>query len=69
MSARTERHVELGEHSTTKVPRAYRTRKDPFNGAFEQHLVPLLKADLELQSISLSDHLDTLERCWLEHGV
>ena len=60
MSERTARRVESGKHSTTKLPRAYRTRKDPFNGAFEQHLVPLLKADPELQPITLLDHLDTL---------
>jgi len=60
MSERSARRVESGEHSTTKLPRAYRIRKDPFNGAFEQHLVPLLKADPELQPITLLDHLDTL---------
>jgi len=60
MSERTARRIESGQHSTTKQPRHYRTRKDPFNGAFEQHLVPLLDADPELQPITLLDHLDTL---------
>lgn len=60
MSERTARRIESGQHSTTKQPRAYRTRKDPFNGAFEEHLVPLLKADPQLQPITLLEHLDTL---------
>jgi len=60
MSERTARRIESGQHSTNKQPRHYRTRKDPFNGAFEQHLVPLLDADPELQPITLLDHLDTL---------
>ncbi|WP_070375682.1 IS21 family transposase [Colwellia sp. PAMC 20917] len=60
MSERTARRIESGQHSTTHLPRVYRTRKNPFNGAFEEHLVPLLKADPELQPITLLDQLDTL---------
>src|SRR5690606_35206283 len=60
MSERTARRIESGQHSTTHLPRVYRTRKDPFNGAFEEHLVPLLKADPELKPITLLDQLDTL---------
>lgn len=60
MSERTARRIESGQHSTTKQPRTYRTRKDPFNGVFEEHLVPLLKADPMLQPITLLDHLDTV---------
>jgi len=40
------------------LPRKYRTRKDPFNGLFEQHLVPLLKENPALQPITLLDVLD-----------
>lgn len=46
MSERTARRIDSGQHSTENTPRIYRTRKDPFDGAFEEHLVPLLKADL-----------------------
>ena len=53
MSERTARRIESGQHSTTHLPRVYRTRKDPFNGAFEEHLVPLLKTDPELKPITL----------------
>ncbi|WP_220471612.1 hypothetical protein [Colwellia sp. BRX10-4] len=60
MSERTARRIESGQHSTTHLPRVYRIRKDPFNGPFEEHLVPLLKADPELQPITLLDQLDTL---------
>lgn len=60
ISERTARRIESGQHLTTKKPRAYRTRKDPFNGAFEEYLVPLLKADPKLQPITLLDHLDTI---------
>ncbi len=45
MSERTARRIDTGQHSTIKQPRAYRTRKDPLDGAFELHLIPLLKAD------------------------
>lgn len=60
MSERTARRIDSGQHSTENNPRIYRTRKDPFNGAFEEHLVPLLKADPKLQPITLLDQLDTL---------
>jgi hypothetical protein len=60
ISERTARRIESGQHTTTKQPRVYRTRKDPFDGMFELHLVPLLKADPKLQPITLLDHLDTL---------
>jgi hypothetical protein len=60
MSERTARRIESGQHSTSKQPRNYRTRKDPFDGAFEQHVVPLLKADPGLQPITLLEQLDTI---------
>jgi hypothetical protein len=40
MSERTASRIDTGQHSTTKQPRAYRTRKDPLDGAFELHLIP-----------------------------
>ena len=60
ISERTARRIESGKHSTIQQTRTYRTRKDPFNGAFEEHLVPLLKSDPELQPITLLDHLDSI---------
>lgn len=60
ISERTARRIESGKHTGTNKPRVYRTSKDPFDGAFEEHLVPLLKADPELQPITLLDQLDAL---------
>lgn len=57
-SERTARRIESGVHSTVKQPRAYKTRKDPFDGLFEEHLVPLLKLNPALQPITLLDVLD-----------
>jgi len=75
ISERSARRIEKGEHQTQHQPRQYRTRKDPFNGLFEQHLVPLLKENPALQPITLLDvlaekapeqfdhsHLRTLQR-------
>ena len=60
ISERSARRIESGQHAVSRQPRLYRTRKDPFNGAFEQHLVPLLEADPKLQPITLLDKLDTI---------
>ncbi|MCI2282369.1 IS21 family transposase [Colwellia sp. MSW7] len=60
MSERTASRIDTGQHSTTKQPRAYRTRKDPLDGAFELHLIPLLKADPKLQPVTLLDQLDNV---------
>lgn len=60
ISERSARRIESGEHSITKPSRHYQTRKDPFNGAFEQHLVPLLNSDPQIQPITLLEHLDTI---------
>jgi hypothetical protein len=49
--------IEKEEHQTQQQHRQYRTRKDLFNGLFEQHLVPLLKANPKLQPITLLDEL------------
>jgi hypothetical protein len=75
ISERSARRIENGEHQTQHQPRQYRTRKDPFNGLFEQHLVPLLEVNPALQPITLLDvltdkapeqfdnsHLRTLQR-------
>jgi transposase len=57
ISERSARRIEKEEHQTQQQPRQYRTRKDPFNGLFEQHLVPLLKENPALQPITLLDEL------------
>jgi len=58
ISERSARRIENGTHQPQQKPRQYRTRKDPFNGLFEQHLVPLLQDDPELQPITLLDVLE-----------
>jgi hypothetical protein len=57
LSERSARRIEKKEHQTQQQPRQYRTRKDHFNGLFEQHLVPLLKENPALQPITLLDEL------------
>jgi hypothetical protein len=57
-SERTARRIESDQHQTQPLPRQYKTRKDPFNGLFEEHLVPLLKLNPALQPITLLDALD-----------
>lgn len=57
-SERTARRIESGTHTTVKKTRVHKTRKDPFNGLFELHLVPLLEANSKLQPITLLDVLD-----------
>ena len=57
ISERSARRIENGEHQPQQKPRQYRTRKDQFNGLFEQHLVPLLKDNPALQPITLLDVL------------
>ena len=74
-SERTARRIDKGEHKTKKSVREYRTREDPFNGLFEQYLVPLLEENPALHPITLFDvllekapnqfeqsHLRTLQR-------
>ena len=58
ISERSARRIDSGRHGTSKPPRNYRTRKDPFDGLFEQYLVPLLKDTPQLQPITLLDVLD-----------
>jgi len=62
ISERTARRIDTGQHQTgTTLPRQYKTRKDPFNGAFEKHLVPLLELEPKLQPITLLEALEELE--------
>ena len=58
ISERSARRIETGQHQTQHLPRQYKTRKDPFNGLFEIHLVPLLNLNPALQPITLLDVLD-----------
>lgn len=75
ISERSARRIDSGKHQTTQGPRAYKTRKDPLMGLFETLLVPLLKANPQLQPITLLEvlqehdssnfdcsHLRTLQR-------
>ena len=57
VSERSARRIEKGEHQSQQQPRQYRTRKDPFDGLFEQHVVPLLEENPALQPITLLDVL------------
>jgi hypothetical protein len=59
-SSRTARRVDSGQHSTTKTPRNYATRKDPLNGLFEQHVVPLLEKEPTLQPSTLFEVLEDI---------
>lgn len=74
-SERTARRIDKGEHEKKHTHRDYRTRNDPFDGLFEQLLVPLLKENPALQPITLLEvltekspsqfdqsHLRTLQR-------
>lgn len=74
-SERTARRIDKGEHESNRYVRKYRTRKDPFNGLFEQYIVPLLEGNPALQPITLLEvliektpdkfdqsHLRTLQR-------
>jgi len=53
-SERTARRIDNGEHKTAHIPRQYCTRKDPFNGLFEQHVVPLLEENPEFKGYPLN---------------
>lgn len=75
ISERSGRRIEVGDLQTTKLQRHYSTRKDPFNGLFEQYIIPLLEDNPALQPITLlgvleehtpgrfdRSHLRTLQR-------
>jgi hypothetical protein len=58
ISPRSARRIDKGEHQIKTTPRQYRTRKDPFEGLFEEHLIPLLEKNPALQPITLLEVLD-----------
>ena len=58
ISERSARRIELGDHQTARPQRNYATRKDPFNGLFEQVIIPLLEDNPGLQPITLLDVLE-----------
>jgi hypothetical protein len=60
LSERSARRIESGEHKTHKPPRDYKTRKDPFDGLFDEYSVPLLMQNPGLQPITLLDELDKI---------
>jgi hypothetical protein len=59
-SERTARRIDIGEHSVNHSPRQYKTRKDPFDGLFEKHVIPLLQAEPQLQPITLFEKLEDI---------
>jgi hypothetical protein len=61
MSVRTARKWETGAlPSTSKQPRSWRTRRDPFEGVWDEEIVPLLVRDEDriLQATTLLELLD-----------
>tara|TARA_R110000851_G_scaffold98223_2_gene212657 strand:+ start:7672 stop:7920 length:249 start_codon:yes stop_codon:yes gene_type:complete len=59
-SSRTARRIDSGQHNPPLLPRQYATRKDPLNGLFEQHIVPLLENEPSLQPITLFEKLEEI---------
>lgn len=59
-SERTARRIDSGNHQTIQPQRQYRTRKDPLQGLFEEHIIPLLEAEPGLQPITLFEKLEEL---------
>ena len=60
ISERSARRIDKGEFAASKTQRNYRTRADPFDGDFEEYLVPLLCNDPLIQPITLLDKLEEL---------
>lgn len=58
ISPRSARRIDKGVHQVNKNPRQYRTRKDPLDGLFEEHLIPLLEKNPALQPITLLEVLN-----------
>jgi len=68
-SERTARRIDTGQHQpNSQQPRQYKTRKDPFNGLFEQHLVPMLEQEPKLQPITLFETLEELKPGQFDHS-
>jgi len=59
-SERTARRIDSENHETVRPQRQYSTRKDPLNGLFEEHIIPLLQAEPELQPITLFEKLEEI---------
>lgn len=60
LSARTARRIDTGQHNTVHPIRQYRTREDPFNGLFDEHIIPLLIDKPGLQPITLFEKLEEI---------
>ena len=67
-SERTARRIDKCEHQPKPKIRQYRTRKDPFNGLFEEYLVPLLEENPALQPITLLEVLDEKASTQFDHS-
>ena len=68
LSERSARRIDSGQHTTQKALRKYRTRKDPFEGLFSEHVVPLLKQNPGLQPITLLDSLNSVAPGKFDHS-
>lgn len=68
LSERSARRIDSGDHQTYKSPRKYRTRKDPFEGLFNEHVVPLLEQNPGLQPVTLLDELDKIAPGKFDHS-
>ena len=68
LSERSARRIDSGEHKTHKPPRKYRTRKDPLDGLFAEHVVPLLEQNPGLQPITLLDALEGVAPGKFDHS-
>ncbi len=68
LSERTARRIDKDERQPPHLPRNYSTRKDPFKGLFEKHLVPLLEKNPELQPITLLDVLEAKAPRQFDHS-
>jgi hypothetical protein len=53
LSERSAHRIDSCEHKTPKPPRNFRTRKDPLDGLFAEHIVPLPEQNPGLQPITL----------------
>ena len=58
LSERTGRRVETGDHGPkSKGPRHWRTRKDPFEGVWDNEVVPRLEEEPRLSATTLFEAL------------
>ncbi|MFT6992506.1 MAG: hypothetical protein ACJASL_004506 [Paraglaciecola sp.] len=68
LSERSARRIESCEHKTHKPPRDYKTHKDPFDGLFDEYIVPLLMQNPGLQPITLLDELNKIAPEKFDHS-